>query len=92
MESEIIEILDLAFRPDGLVECEAVVDQMVITHQQSYEEPAEWGPAVCRGSFYLCEEDVIPATDAGVRRMFSERIANWEILDTSDWSFDSEDD
>lgn len=92
MESEIIEILDLAFRPDGLVECEAVVDQMVITFQQSREEPAEWGPAVCRGSFYLCEDDVIPATDAGVRRMFSERISNWEITDTSDWEDDGADD
>lgn len=92
MESEIIEVLDLAFRPDGLVECEAVVDQMVITRGQSYEEPAEWGPAVCRGSFYLCEDDVIPATDAGVRRLFSERISNWEIIDTTDWEDDGADD
>lgn len=91
MGSDIIEILDLAFLPDGRVECEAVVDQMVITHHQSRDEPAEWGPAVCRGSFYLCEDDVIPATDAGVRRLFSERIENWEITDTSDWSFDGED-
>jgi len=90
MESEIIEILDLAFLPSGRVECEAVVDQMVITHQQSYEEPAEWGPAVCRGSFYLCEDDVIPATDAGVRRMFSQRISNWEIIDASDWEDDGQ--
>ena len=92
MGSDIIEILDLVFRPDGCVECEAVVSNMVITHQQSYEEPAEWGPALCRGSFYLCEDDVIPATDAGVRRMFSDRIENWEIVDTSDWSLDGPDD
>jgi len=91
MESEIVEILDLAFRPDGLVECEAVVEQMVLRRHQSHEEPAEWGPAVCRGSFYLCEDDVIPATDAGVRRMFSNRIQNWEILDASDWEDDGED-
>lgn len=91
MESEIIEILNLAFRPDGRVECEAVVDQMVITYQQNQFEPAEWGPAVCRGSFYLCEDDVIPATDAGVRRMFSERITNWEIVDASDWEDDGQD-
>ena len=91
MESEIIEVLDLAFLPSGRVECEAVVENMVLTRHQSYEEPAEWGPAVCRGSFYLCEDDVIPATDAGVRRLFSERITNWEVVDTSDWSDFGED-
>lgn len=91
MNSEVLEILDLAFGPDGRCDVEALVEDAVLVRNQSYEDPAEWGPAVCRGTFYLCEDDVIPATDAGVRRLLSERIDNWEVVDCSDWADDGSD-
>lgn len=87
----ILEILDLAFGPDGRVDCVAVVEDAVVVIPETRYDPAEWGPAVCRGSFYLCEEDVIPATDDGVKRLFFESIDNWEPVDTSDWTDDGPD-
>ena len=72
---QILEVIDLSFSVNNCLTVEAVVDEMELVA----EVPA-WLPAVCRGSFYLSDEDVIPATDAGLRKMLSERIDNWQPL------------
>lgn len=69
---------------DGLVTVTAVVDEMVLTHQQTRFDPPEYGPALCRGTFYLSDEDLIPATDAELCRLFYDRIDDWEVLDPDD--------
>jgi hypothetical protein len=85
---DVLEIYDIRFNPDGRCDVEAVVEDSVVVIPQTDYDPAEWGPAMCRGSFYLCEDDVMPATDAGMRRLLSERINNWELVDCSDWADD----
>ena len=88
MNPDVLEIYDIRFSPDGRCDVEAVVEDSVVVLSQTDYDQAEWGPAVCRGSFYLCEDDVMPATDAGMRRLLSERINNWELVDCSDWADD----
>lgn len=88
MNPDVLEIYDIRFNPDGRCDVEAVVEDSVVVVPQTNYDPAEWGPAMCRGSFYLCEDDVMPATDAGMRRLLSERINNWELVDCSDWADD----
>ena len=88
MNPDVLEIYDISFNPDGRCDVEAVVEDSVVVVPQTNYDPAEWGPAMCRGSFYLCEDDVMPATDAGMRRLLSERINNWELVDCSDWADD----
>ena len=88
MNPDVLEIYDIRFNPDGRCDVEAVVEDSVVVMPQTDYDPAEWGPAMCRGSFYLCEDDVMPATDAGMRRLLSERINNWELVDCSDWADD----
>lgn len=88
MNPDVLEIYDIRFNPDGRCDVEAVVEDSVVVIPQTDYDPAEWGPAMCRGSFYLCEDDVMPATDAGMRRLLSERINNWELVDCSDWADD----
>jgi hypothetical protein len=85
---DVLEIYDIRFNPDGRCDVEAVVEDSVVVIPQTEYDPAEWGPAMCRGSFYLCEDDVMPATDAGIRRLLSERVNNWELVDCSDWADD----
>jgi hypothetical protein len=85
---DVLEIYDIRFNPDGRCDVEAVVEDSIVVIPQTDYDPAEWGPAMCRGSFYLCEDDVMPATDAGMRRLLSERINNWELVDCSDWADD----
>jgi hypothetical protein len=81
--SQVQSIEELRFEDDRLV-VDAVVDDMVVRYPQTAFEPAEWGPALCRGTFYLSDEDLIPATDAELRAMLSERVDDWAPLDTSD--------
>lgn len=88
MNPDVLEIYDIRFNPDGRCDVEAVVEDSVVVIPQTEYDPAGWGPAMCRGSFYLCEDDVMPATDAGMRRLLSERVNNWELVDCSDWADD----
>lgn len=88
MNPDVLEIYDIRFNPDGRCDVEAVVEDSIVVIPQTDYDPAEWGPAMCRGSFYLCEDDVMPATNAGMRRLLSERINNWELVDCSDWADD----
>lgn len=82
--SRILSIEDVTFTSDSRCTVDAVIDDAVIVYPQTHEDPAEWGPALCRGSFDFSEEDVIPNTDEGLRRMLEERIDDWKPLDTSD--------
>jgi hypothetical protein len=82
--SQVQSIEELRFEDDRLV-VDAVVDDMVVRYPQTAFEPAEWGPALCRGTFYLSDEDLIPATDAELRAMLTDRVDDWTPLDTSDW-------
>lgn len=77
--SDVIEIRDLSFDGDRLV-VEALVDDVVLTRQQSELDPPEWGPALCRGSFLFCDDDTVPATDKEMVRLIAERIDTWEVL------------
>lgn len=89
--ADVLELLDVSFSPDGTCHVEALVDDMVLERPQTPLDPPEWGPALCRGSFYFCDEDVIPATNAGLIRMFEERIDNWELVEQPDWAEFGED-
>lgn len=80
----VISIEDLEFNGDYLL-VEAVVDHMVLVRPQTLEDPAEWGPALCRGTFYFSDEDLIPATDAELQQLISERVDDWSPIDSSDW-------
>ena len=85
MNPDVLEIYDVTFTPDSICVVQAIVEDAAIASPQTQDDPEEYCPALCRGSFYFSEEDVIPATDEGLRRLFAERIDNWELVDTSDW-------
>lgn len=83
--SRVLSIEELRFDDDGLLVVDAVVDDAVVVRPQTHLDPQEWGPALCRGSLYLSDEDLIPATDAELCKLLSERIDDWAPVDTSDW-------
>ena len=78
--SDVIQIHDLSFDGDRLV-VEALVDDVVLTRQQTDLDPPEWGPALCRGSMLFSDDDRIPATDKEMSRLIADRIDNWEVID-----------
>ena len=62
----------------------AYVDDVVMVFPASYQEPAEYGPALCRGSFYLQDDEVIPEDDAERCEFVADRVDYWNVLDFSD--------
>lgn len=78
--SEVIEIHDLSFDGERLV-VKAVVDDAVLTRQQTELDPPEWGPGLCRGSMLFSDDDRIPVTDREMMRLISDRIDNWEVIE-----------
>jgi hypothetical protein len=83
--SQVQSIEELRFEGDRLV-VDAVVNDMVVVIPQTSLYPEEWGPALCRGTLYFSDEDLIPATDAELRAMLTERVDDWAPIDTSDWN------
>lgn len=82
--SQVLEIDNLEFDHDGLLHVTAFVDEMVLVRKQTLLDPPEWGPALCRGSFYLSDEDLVPATDALLRKLISDRVDDWAPIDPDD--------
>jgi hypothetical protein len=82
--SQVLEIDSLDFDHDGLLHVTAVVDEMVLVRKQTLLDPPEWGPALCRGSFYLSDEDLVPPTDALLRKLISDRVDDWAPIDEDD--------
>jgi hypothetical protein len=82
--SNVLHIEDLRFVSDDFLRVEAVVDDMVLTRRASREEPEEWGPALCRGTMYFCEDDRVPATDDDMKVLLSQRVEDWCPVDLSD--------
>lgn len=80
----VLSIEEIEFDGD-LIRVDAIVDDAVLVRPQTYMDPAEWGPGLCRGTLYLSEEDLIPATDAQLCQLLSERVDDWAPVDTSDW-------
>ena len=80
--SQVLEIDSLEFDHDGLLRVTAVVDEMVLVRKQTILDPPEWGAALCRGSFYLSDEDLIPATDAQLCKLISERVDDWAPVES----------
>ena len=82
--SQVLEIDSLEFDHDGLLRGTAVVDEGVLVRKQTIFDPPEYGAALCRGSFYLSDEDLVPATDALLRKLISDRVDDWAPIDEDD--------
>jgi len=82
---DILEIYDVSFIDGDLCVVQAIVEDAAIASPQTQEDPEEYCPALCRGSFYFSDEELIPATDHELKQLFAERIDNWKLVDTSDW-------
>jgi hypothetical protein len=82
--NRVLRIDSLEFDLDRLIRVTAVVDEMVLTHHATQFDPEEYGPALCRGSFYLSDEDLIPATDAELCKLIAARVDDWAPVDEDD--------
>jgi len=82
--SHVVQIDELHFDGDHLV-VYAVIDDAVLVYAQTELDPPEWGPALCRGTLYFSDEDLIPATDAELQDLLADRVDDWAPVEASSW-------
>ena len=63
----------------------AVVDAAVVVIPATLVDPEEYGPALCRGTFYVPDDEVIPEDHAELCRFVGDSVLYWQIVDTSDY-------
>lgn len=62
----------------------AHVDDAVVARIATHQEPEEYAPGLCRGSFYVQDDEVIPEDHAERCAFVGDRVTYWEVVDTSD--------
>lgn len=70
------------------VTVEAVVNDMRCIYKGSYEDPAEYAPALCSTTFSLDPEESIPLDEDGFCEYLAKLNLDWQLVDTSDWYLD----
>lgn len=69
----------------GIVNVNAIVEDMVVVIPQSYNYPAEYGSALCESSFELDENETLPDNEDSLIQYLESLNLNWSIIDTSDY-------
>lgn len=69
----------------GIVSVNAVVEDMIVVIPQTYNYPAEYGPALCEASFGLSEDEMLPDNEYEIIQFIEKLNLDWKIIDTSDY-------
>ena len=70
---------------DSLLGVVACVDGAVVSRASTYQDPEEYAAALCRGSFYVQDDEVIPEDHAELCEFVGDRVITWEVVDASDY-------
>ena len=92
MTNTVIEVVDYDYNPQthtGRVS--AIIEDFVVVHPQTYDDPCEMGPALCEADFELFEEQEFPTDASELAAFFQELNVNWRVIDTSDDSYYEDD-
>ena len=66
----------------GIVNVNAIVEDMVVVIPQSYNYPAEYGPALCESSFELNEDQILPDNEYDLIQYLEKLDLDWILIDS----------
>ena len=69
----------------GIMNVNAIIEDMVVVIPQSYTYPAEYGSALCESSFELDENETLPDDEDSLIKYLESLNLDWSIIDTSDY-------
>ena len=69
----------------GVVNVNAIVEDMVVVIPQTHNYPAEYGSALCEASFELEENETLPDNEDDLVQFLESLNLDWSIIDTSDY-------
>lgn len=59
---------------------DAVVEDTALVYPSTSIDPPEYGPALCRASFYLDENELLPKDDDQLIEYLEKMDLDWEIV------------
>lgn len=65
---------------DDEVVVEAVVEDMVVLYSSTYNDPEEYGPALCRATFNLEENEILPRDDDQLIDYLESMNLDWQVI------------
>lgn len=67
-------------RKDDYVTVEAVVEDVELVYSATLQDPPEYGPALCRASFYVEEDELLPKDDDRLIEYLERLDLDWELV------------
>ena len=77
-----IQLIRADIQGEDCIEFVAIVPDMVQTYAATYYDPAEYGPAQCRGRLWWDADEADPLfalTDADLERLCQDTSIDWEV-------------
>jgi hypothetical protein len=65
----------------GVVTVSAIIEDSVLVHYQTHNDPAEYGPALCEASFELDEEEMLPDNEHDLIQYLEKLDLDWVLID-----------
>jgi hypothetical protein len=75
-----ITLLYDVHQDDDLVTVTAVVEDMALVYPSTRFDPEEYGPALCKTSFYLSEDEELPSVEDDLIEYLEKMNLDWEIV------------
>lgn len=86
MSKTILSIVNVSYdETDRSGTVTALIDDFNLVYQQTYQDPAEYGPGVAEAQFTLAEDEVMPEDSTELELFFEDLDLEWTAVDTSDW-------
>jgi hypothetical protein len=84
----ILSIDTVNYQQDRTVHVLAVIDGVVLTHQQTLYDPPEYSPALCEALFSLDEDEYLPDNENEMIQFLDSLDLDWQLVDNSDYYLD----
>lgn len=73
---------------EGVIYVSALIEDVVLTHNQTLYDPAEYGSALCESTFILSEDDILPDNENELIQFLENLDLDWVTIDNSDDYFE----
>lgn len=83
-----ISVIETIQKTENKVFVRAIVEDMIQVYPATFQDPPEYGPAVCESSFRLEENELLPNGEDALIDYLNQLDLNWQIIDNSDYYFD----
>lgn len=81
----IMSIFDVEQESD-YVTITALIEDADVVYPQTYLDPPEYGPAMCKASFYIDENEILPEDKNKLIDYLEDLNLDWKVL-PKDWDY-----